>query len=77
MTIIEHKKSFEDLTLYWVGDGNNVCNDLLIGCAKMGININAAIPQSYEPPQSILDVVIKESKLKTLRFTIAWNQLMQ
>jgi ornithine carbamoyltransferase len=70
MTILEHKKSFEDLTLAWVGDGNNVCNDLLIGCAKMGININVAIPQSYEPPQSILDVVTKESKLKHSRFTI-------
>ena len=70
MTILEHKKSFDDLTLAWVGDGNNVCNDLLIGCAKMGININAAIPQSYEPPQPILDVVTKESKLKNSRFTI-------
>ena len=70
MTILEHKKSFEDLTLAWVGDGNNVCNDLLIGCAKMGININAAIPQIYEPSQPILDVVIKESKLKNSRFNI-------
>ena len=70
MTILEHKGSFKGLTLAWVGDGNNVCNDLLIGCAKMGININAAIPQSYEPPQPILDVVTKESNLKNSRFTI-------
>lgn len=70
MTILEHKKSFEDLTLAWVGDGNNVCNDLLIGCAKMGININAAIPQSYEPPQPILDLVTKVSKLNKSGFTI-------
>jgi len=70
MTILEHKKSFENLTLAWVGDGNNVCNDLLIGCAKMGININAAIPQSYEPPQPILDLVTKVSKLNKSGFTI-------
>jgi ornithine carbamoyltransferase len=70
MTILEHKKSFKDLTLAWVGDGNNVCNDLLIGCAKMGININAAIPQSYEPPQPILDLVTKVSKLNKSCFTI-------
>ncbi|MFN2434102.1 MAG: ornithine carbamoyltransferase [Nitrososphaeraceae archaeon] len=70
MTILEHKKSFEDLTLAWVGDGNNVCNDMLIGCAKMGININAAIPQSYEPPQPILDLVTKVSKLNNSSFTI-------
>jgi ornithine carbamoyltransferase len=70
MTILEHKKSFEDLTLAWVGDGNNVCNDMLIGCAKMGININAAIPQGYEPPQLILDLVTKVSKLNNSSFTI-------
>lgn len=70
MTILEHKGSFKGLTLAWVGDGNNVCNDLLIGCAKMGININAAIPQSYDPPRPILDIVTKESNLKNSRFTI-------
>ena len=70
MTILEHKKSFEYLTLAWVGDGNNVCNDMLIGCAKMGINIIAAIPQSYEPPQPILDLVTKVSKANNSSFTI-------
>ena len=70
MTILEHKKRFKGLTLAWIGDGNNVCNDLLIGCAKMGINIKAAIPHGYEPPQHILEVVTHESKLKECVFTI-------
>jgi ornithine carbamoyltransferase len=70
MTILEHKKTFQDLTLAWVGDGNNVCNDLLIGCAKMGINIKAAIPQNYEPPQTVLDLVTNEAKLKNSKFTL-------
>ena len=70
MTIMEHKRRFEGLTLSWVGDGNNVCNDLLIGCAKMGINIKAAIPTGYEPSKTILDVVTKEAKLKNSDFTI-------
>jgi ornithine carbamoyltransferase len=70
MTILEHKKTFEGLTLAWVGDGNNVCNDLLIGCAKMGINIKAAIPQNYEPSQTVLDLVTKEAKLKNSKFTL-------
>ncbi|MDW0200852.1 MAG: ornithine carbamoyltransferase, partial [Nitrososphaeraceae archaeon] len=54
MTILEYKKSFRGLTLSWIGDGNNVCNDLLIGCAKMGLNIKAAIPEGYDPPLEIL-----------------------
>ncbi|HET8847475.1 MAG TPA: ornithine carbamoyltransferase [Nitrososphaeraceae archaeon] len=70
MTILEHKKAFEGLTLAWVGDGNNVCNDMLIGCAKMGIDIKAAIPQGYEPPQTVLDLVTTEAQLKNSRFTL-------
>jgi ornithine carbamoyltransferase len=70
MTILEHKKSFKGLTLAWVGDGNNVCNDLLIGCAKMGINIEAAIPRGYEPPQQILHVVTRELRKRETNFTI-------
>jgi len=70
MTILEYKKSFKGLTLAWIGDGNNVCNDLLMGCAKVGINIRAAIPEGYEPPQHVLEVVTHESKLKQTGFTI-------
>jgi len=70
MTILEHKKRLEGLTLAWVGDGNNVCNDLLIGCAKMGFSLKAAIPQGYEPPKTILDLITKEAKLKNSDFTI-------
>jgi len=70
MTILEYKKSFRGLTLSWIGDGNNVCNDLLIGCAKMGLNIKAAIPEGYDPPLEILKIVTRESKLKSTDFTI-------
>ena len=70
MTIMEHKRKLEGLTLSWVGDGNNVCNDLFIGCAKMGVNIKAAIPTGYEPPRTILDLVTKEAKLKNSDFTM-------
>jgi len=70
MTILEYKKSFRGLTLSWIGDGNNVCNDLLIGCAKMGLNIKAAIPEGYDPPLEILNLVTRESKLKATHFTI-------
>ena len=70
MTILEYKKSFRGLTLSWIGDGNNVCNDLLIGCAKMGLNIKAAIPEGYDPPLEILKIVTQESKSKATDFTI-------
>ena len=60
LTILEHKKNFSGLNVAWIGDGFNVCNDLLIGCAKTGINITAACPSGYEPPEWIVDLSKKE-----------------
>ncbi|MHA1222274.1 MAG: ornithine carbamoyltransferase [Candidatus Heimdallarchaeaceae archaeon] len=54
LTIEEHKGRLRGLKLAWVGDGNNVCNSLLIGCAKMGINMSVATPKGYEPKSEIV-----------------------
>jgi len=35
-------------TLTWVGDGNNVLHDLMLGCAKLGMNVRIATPKGYE-----------------------------
>jgi ornithine carbamoyltransferase len=56
MTIMENKHYCKGLHLAWIGDGNNVCSDLLIGCMKMGISVVAAIPEGFEPPNSVLEV---------------------
>lgn len=48
-TIWEKKGRLPGLNLAYVGDGNNVANSLLIGCAKMGLNLNVATPKGYEP----------------------------
>lgn len=62
LTIREHKGKLEGLSLAWVGDGFNVCNDLLIGCAKTGINMTAACPKGYEPLEWIVKLAQKEAK---------------
>ena len=38
-----------------MGDGNNVCSSLIVGCLKVGMRVSVACPQGYEPPQEILD----------------------
>ncbi|MGI0017082.1 MAG: ornithine carbamoyltransferase [Nitrosotalea sp.] len=58
MTIKEKKKKLEGLKIAWIGDGNNVCNSLIYGCAKTSIDISIATPKGYEPNSS----VVKESK---------------
>lgn len=40
-------------TLAWVGDGNNVLHDLMLGAAKMGMHVRVATPQGYEPDERI------------------------
>ncbi len=56
LTIEEHKGRLVGLKLAWVGDGNNVCNSLLIGCAKMGLHMSVATPKGYEPPNDVVSM---------------------
>src|ERR671914_534072 len=63
LTIQEHKKKMKGLNLAWIGDGNNVCNDLLLGCAKTGINMTAACPHGYEPLEQIVRLAREEAFL--------------
>ena len=58
MTMKEKKKKLSGLKLAWIGDGNNVCNSMIYGCVKTGIDISIATPKGYEPDKN----VVKESK---------------
>ncbi len=54
MTVKEHKGTLKGLTLAYVGDGNNVCNSLLLGAAQVGMNMRVGCPDNYKPDQQIL-----------------------
>jgi ornithine carbamoyltransferase len=58
MTIKEKKKNFKGLKIAWIGDGNNVCNSMIYGCALSGVKISIATPKGFEPDKT----VIHESK---------------
>ena len=49
LTIQERRKQLEGLKVAYVGDGNNICNTLLVGCSKVGMDISIAHPEGYEP----------------------------
>lgn len=53
-TIWEKKKKIEGLKVAYVGDGNNVCNSLLVGSTKLGMSISVACPENYEPDPRFL-----------------------
>lgn len=54
LTIREHKSDFEKKLVY-LGDGNNVCNSLLLGCAAVGMDMIACTPDGYGPNMDILE----------------------
>lgn len=47
MTVFE--QIGENATIAYVGDGNNVCNSLIIICKKLGMKINVSTPSDLKP----------------------------
>ncbi len=54
MTVLEHFDEPSEITVAWVGDGNNVLHDLMLACAMLGIDIRYAVPEGYEPAEDIV-----------------------
>ena len=75
MTIRETMKKNENAgktpVIAYLGDGNNVCNSLIIAALKAGIKIVVSTPKGYEP--------LKEGKIKDSRFSNKehYNALIQ
>ncbi len=69
MTIREHFGQSRDVKIAWVGDGNNVCNSLLLSTALTGMSMAVASPKGYQPWQQVVgharsvggDVMVVES----------------
>ena len=56
MTIKEHKKNLKKIKIAWIGDGNNVCNSLILGCTKLKIKLSVAVPDGYEPDLEVAKI---------------------
>lgn len=59
MTIREKKKKLGGLKLAWIGDGNNVCNSMIYGCAKVGITVSVATPKEFSPDRQTVKECLK------------------
>jgi len=54
MTIRETFGEF-DIEAAWVGDGNNVAQSFILGCAVVGIDVRVATPEGYGISESVLE----------------------
>ena len=55
LTIKEHLGDWEGKKICFVGDGNNVCNSLLLIAPLLGMDMSVACPKGYEPAEDILN----------------------
>jgi ornithine carbamoyltransferase len=53
-TIYQDKKTF-NVHLTYLGDGNNVCNSLLLAASLVGMDMTVISPEGYEPDVMILE----------------------
>jgi len=54
LTVIEHKGSYENLKIAWVGDGNNMAQSWINAAGALGFELYLACPEGYLPDAQIL-----------------------
>ncbi len=60
MTVRQYKGQLAGLKLAYIGDGNNMAHSLMLGGAKMGMNVMIASPPGYEP---LVEIVTKAKQV--------------
>ena len=54
LTIRQRFGRLEGLRIAWIGDGNNVCNSLILASAILGMEMAVSSPAGYQPKEAIL-----------------------
>lgn len=70
MTIHEKFGRLKGLKVAWVGDGNNVCNSMMLGCSIVGADFHIACPEGYEPPDDLIKMAEKNASRSGARLEI-------
>ncbi len=53
-TILEKRGRYADLSIVYVGDGNNVANSWINAACRLGLSLTLACPKGYQPNEGIL-----------------------
>ena len=71
LTIREHKgKELQGLKMAYVGEGNNMTNSYMYGCAKVGMTFVAATPEDYRPNEIVMKNAIADAKATGASITL-------
>jgi ornithine carbamoyltransferase len=55
LTIRERFGGFDGVSVAWVGDGNNVAQSFVLGCALAGLDLTVATPDGYGLDETVLE----------------------
>ena len=61
-TLLERRGSLEGLKIAYIGDGNNVCHELMLGAAILGMRMSIATPEGYAPSPVITKAAGREAQ---------------
>lgn len=64
MTIKENKGKLKGLKIAWIGDGNNVCNSMIYGCALADVKMSVATPKGFEPSKDVVSEARKSTEIE-------------
>ncbi|MGD2038105.1 MAG: ornithine carbamoyltransferase [Desulfobacterales bacterium] len=67
LTVIEHRGSYKNLKIAWVGDGNNMAQSWINAAGALGFELHLACPEGYFPDEQILS---KASEKPDARITL-------
>ncbi|MFA5331130.1 MAG: ornithine carbamoyltransferase [Methanoregula sp.] len=68
LTMKEHFGDINGLRVAWVGDGNNVCNSLVLSTALTGMDVTVASPKGYEvAPELVTKATVLGGTVKTVK----------
>ncbi|PKL93230.1 MAG: ornithine carbamoyltransferase, partial [Gemmatimonadetes bacterium HGW-Gemmatimonadetes-1] len=54
LTVAERRGGLDDLTVAWVGDGNNMAHSWINAAQALGFTLRLACPAGYQPDEAIL-----------------------
>jgi ornithine carbamoyltransferase len=61
-TLRERRGELSGLKMAYIGDGNNVCHELMFGAVKLGMRMSMGCPGSYRPNPLILKSAVREAQ---------------
>ena len=64
LTVIEHKGTYENLKIAWVGDGNNMAQSWINAAATLGFELHLACPQGYWPDEKVVNNAVQKADAK-------------